>query len=191
MEPVLRDRAYYKKSGGGITLSGGEPMLQFEFTRALLEAAKAEGLHACLDTCGWGTAEPFAELLPLIDVFHFDYKATNPEKHLEWTGVPLEPIVSNLWKLNERGANIVLRCPVIPGLNDTDEHFRGIAKLSEEIPRLHIEILPFHNMARDKWARIGKENPLPAIENPPAEMKMDWQKRLLELGCDSTRLIVS
>ncbi len=191
LEPVLRDRAYYKKSGGGITLSGGEPMLQFEFTRALLEEAKAEGLHTCLDTSGWGGPEQFEELLPLVDLFHFDYKVTNPNQHLEWTGVPLEPIVSNLWKLIERGADIVLRCPIIPGLNDTEEHFRAIAKLSVEMPCLQIELLPFHNMARDKWARVGKENPLPAIGNPTAEIKMDWQQQLHNLGCGSSCLIVA
>jgi len=191
METVLRDRAYYEKSGGGITLSGGEPMLQFSFTRALLEAAKAEGLHTCLDTSGWGSAEQFAELLPLVDLFHFDYKATNPEKHLEWTGVPREPIVSNLRKLDTLGADIILRCPVIPGINDTDEHFRAIAKRSTDMPRLHIEILPFHNMARDKWARVGKENPLPLIQNPDADAKKRWEARLLDLGCTPERLIVS
>ncbi len=191
MEPVLRDRAYYEKSGGGITLSGGEPMLQFEFTRALLTAARGEGLHTCLDTSGWGSAEQFSDLLPLVDLFHFDYKATNLEQHLEWTGVPLGPVVSNLWKLHEQGAGIVLRCPVIPGLNDTEEHFRGIAKLSGEMPNLQVDILPFHNMARDKWARVGKENPLPAIENLTTETKTDWQKCLLEFGCDPERFLLA
>ncbi len=133
----------------------------------------------------------FEELLPWVDLFHFDYKATDPQQHLEWTGVPLKPIVSNLWKLVERGADIVLRCPIIPGLNDAEEHFRSIAKLSADMPRLQIELLPYHNMARDKWARVGKENPLPPIENPSAETKNIWQQQLHNLGCDPSYLIIA
>ncbi len=191
MDVVEKDRAFYEASGGGLTLSGGEPMLQFEFTQALLRTARERGIHTCLDTCGWGGAEQFFELLPFVDLFHFDYKATDPQNHLDWTGVPIDPIVSNLRKLDEKGANIVLRCPVIPGLNATDEHFRAIAALAAEMPRLIINILPYHNMGRDKWARIGQKDPLPEKGNASSEQKNEWERQLLDLGCNREQLLVN
>ncbi len=176
---VEKDRAYYEASGGGLTLSGGEPMLQFEFTKALLMTARERGIHTCLDTSGWAAAEQFSELLPFVDLFHFDYKATDPQNHLDWTGVPIAPIVSNLRKLDEKGSNIVLRCPIIPGLNATEEHFRGIAALAAEMPKLIINILPYHNMGRDKWARSGQKDPLPEIESASTKQKKEWERHLL------------
>jgi len=191
MNVVEKDRAYYEASGGGLTLSGGEPMLQFEFTKALLMAARERGIRTCLDTSGWAAAEQFFELLPFVDLFHFDYKATDPQNHLDWTGVPIGPIVSNLRKLDEKGANIVLRCPIIPGLNDNKEHFRTIASLAAEMPRLKIDILPYHNMGRDKWERSGQKDPLPLLNNASVELKNMWEKELLAAGCEADRLNIS
>ena len=191
MNVVEKDRAYYEASGGGLTLSGGEPMLQFEFTKALLMAARERGIRTCLDTSGWAAEEQFSELLPFVDLFHFDYKATDSKNHLDWTGVPIAPIVSNLRKLDKKGANIVLRCPIIPGLNATDEHFRGIAALAAEMPKLIINILPYHNMGRDKWARSGQKDPLPEIESASTEQKNEWEHLLLDLGCNREQLLVN
>lgn len=190
MAVVEKDRAYYEPDGG-VTFSGGEPMFQFEFTKALLMAAKARGIHTCLDTSGFAAAGQLLEVLPLTDVFHYDYKATDPQNHLLWTGAPLEPILSNLRKIYERGANIILRCPLVPGVNDDETHLRGIAALAAGMPKLEINILPYHSMARDKWSRCGRENPLPGVADPSAEIKNGWRETLTALGVPPRRFSIS
>jgi len=191
MEVVEKDRAYYEASGGGITLSGGEPMLQFEFTKALLKAARERGIHTCLDTCGYASKYQYRRIDSLVDLFHYDYKVTDPANHELWTGVQPEQIMENLRMLYERGAEIILRCPVIPGLNATDEHFRAIVVLANEMPQLKINILPYHNMGRDKWERSGQTDPLLEIGNTTPEQKKEWEQKLLAFGCDEKRLWVN
>ena len=188
MDIVEKDIAFYEASGGGLTLSGGEPMLQFDFTAALLMAAKERGIHTCLDTCGYVSKNQYRRIDSLVDLFYYDYKATDPENHESWTGVPPRQILDNLRMLYERGAEIVLRCPIVPGLNATDEHFRTIAALANEMSKLIINILPYHNMGRDKWARSGQTEPLPKMENTSPAQKKDWERRLLTFGCDKNRL---
>ncbi len=122
---VLRDRSYYDQSGGGLTITGGEPMLQEKFTFALLKAAKAEGIHTCLDTSGWASRRAYERMLPFVDAFLYDYKATDPETHRRLTGVSNDRILDNLDFLYHRNARILLRCPLIPGVNDTPIIWRG------------------------------------------------------------------
>ena len=191
MDVVEKDRAFYEASGGGITLSGGEPMLQFEFTKALLVAAHERGIHTCLDTCGYASKYQYRRIDSLVDLFHYDYKATDPARHELWTGVRPDEILSNLRMLYERGAEIILRCPIIPGLNDNKEHFRAIASLAAEMPRLEIDILPHHNMGRDKWERSGQKAPLLLLNNASVELKNMWEKELLAAGCEADRLNIS
>jgi pyruvate formate lyase activating enzyme len=191
MDVVEKDRAFYEESGGGITLSGGEPMLQFEFTKALLMAAREQGIHTCLDTCGYASRYQYRQIDSLIDLFHYDYKASSSTEHELWTGVSSKEIMSNLRMLYERGAEIILRCPIVPGLNATEEHFRGIAALSMEMPKLIINVLPYHNMGRDKWGRSGQKDPLPEMENASTEQKRNWERQLLDLGCSREQLRVN
>ena len=191
MDVVKKDRAFYEASGGGMTISGGEPMLQFDFTEALLMAARELNIHTCLDTCGYASKYQYRRIDSLVDLFHYDYKATDPADHERWTGVHPDVILNNLRMLYERGAEIILRCPVVPGLNANDEHFRAIAALANEMPRLKINILPYHNMGRDKWARSGQNDPLPLMENATPEQKQEWESKLLAFGCPPDRLAVS
>jgi len=153
---VLADRAFYGPSGGGLTLSGGEPMLQFDFTAALLQAAKEQGLHCCLETSGFAPRGHFEALLRLVDLFLYDYKETDPERHIDYTGVPNDLILENLRGLHAWGAKIALRCPIVPGCNDREDHFAGIATLAREMPKLEgIELVPFHPLGRGKVERVG------------------------------------
>jgi pyruvate formate lyase activating enzyme len=156
LREVLEDRAFYGPSGGGLTLSGGEPMLQFDFTAALLRAAKEQGLHCCLETSGFAPRGHFEALLGLVDLFLYDYKETDPERHIDYTGVPNDLILENLRGLHAWGAKIALRCPIIPGCNDREDHFAGIAVLAREMPKLEgIELVPFHPLGRGKVERLG------------------------------------
>jgi pyruvate formate lyase activating enzyme len=176
LEEVLRDRAFYESSGGGLTLSGGEPLMQPAFTTALLRAAKDAGLHTAVETSGfalWAHLEP----LPAVtDLFLFDVKETDPERHRRFTGVPLEPILGNLRTLRERGARIALRCPIVPGCNEREGHFAGIAALAQEWPEpVEIELLAYHPLGRGKAGRLGTEaeSDLKA-EIPDRETRRGW-----------------
>jgi glycyl-radical enzyme activating protein len=186
---VLRDVEYYRRSGGGLTLSGGEPLAQFEFARALLQAAKAYGLHTCLDTSGQADRRKFAAIADHVDLFLYDYKATDPAQHKGLTGVPNHKILKNLDYLYNCRAQIVLRCPLIPGVNDSPDHLAGIASLSARYPRLcGIEIMAYHNLGRDKASRIGHDNPLMDLPSADEVVKARWIDALHDLGCTRARL---
>ncbi|MDD5698355.1 MAG: glycyl-radical enzyme activating protein [Victivallaceae bacterium] len=159
IDEVLKDRAFYDNSGGGMTVSGGEPMLQFEFTKDLLAAAKKNGLHTCLDTCGFARSEHFAEILKNVDIFLYDLKETDPVLHREYTGAELAPILENLHKLDTAGAKIYLRCPLIPGLNAREAHLEGIAAVAAKLKNLvEIDLMPYHPLGASKLTRLGLES---------------------------------
>ena len=158
MAEVLKDRIFYENSGGGLTVTGGEPLFQPEFTAALLKAAKREKLHTCLDTCGFAAWERVAALLPDTDLFLYDLKETDPEKHMEYTRVPLAPVLENLARIDAAGGEVILRCPLIPGLNDRDGHADGIAEIANRLTHLReINLMPYHPLGESKLARLGRE----------------------------------
>jgi len=184
LEVVLRDRDYYAASGGGITLSGGEPLFQPAFTGALLGAARSKGLHTCLETSGFAEWKELENLLGLVDLFLYDYKETDPQLHERFTGKANKPILENLRRLHERGAKILLRCPMIPEHNARQEHLDGIATLWRELPRLlGVELLPYHRLGRSKLRRFGLQDRMPESVKPPEpETVNGWVKYLAAKG---------
>lgn len=172
---VLKDKVFYDNSGGGMTVSGGEPMMQFEFTYSLLKRAKEEELHICMETCGYAATEKYLKIAELVDIFLFDFKATDPEKHKEFTGFDNKLILKNLKVLDEAGAKIILRCPIIPSLNDTPEHFKGIADTANSLKNiLEINIEPYHPLGSGKSSKLGKEYPLENLTFPTDESVKEW-----------------
>jgi glycyl-radical enzyme activating protein len=156
LNEVLKDKPFYDNSGGGMTVSGGEPMMQFEFTAALLRAAKEAGLHTCLDTSGFAPIDKYLKLLDVVDIFLYDIKDTDPERHKKTTGVPLPSILDNLKKLDAAGGKTILRCPLIPGINADDEHLKGIAAVANSLTNvIEITLHPYHPLGRSKSDRIG------------------------------------
>lgn len=153
---VERDRPFYQQSGGGMTLSGGEPLVQGDFAVGLLQAAKAAGLHTCVETCSQVDPAVLDRVLPLVDLFLCDVKETDADRHRAWTGVGNQRILANLRRLHAAGARMRLRCPIIPGLNDRDDHFAGIAALARELAGIEgVEIMPFHRLGESKVDRFG------------------------------------
>lgn len=184
MSIVTRDMDYYLASGGGVTISGGEPMTQFAFTKALLMACKEQGINTALDTCGHVPTERYREVLPYVDLFLYDYKETDNEKHRYYTGVSNTLILANLEMLYHAKAKILLRCPIIPGFNDTDEHFRGIQQISLRYPDLvGIDLMPYHNMGVEKARRIGAESAFVKLRTADREISMQWKEQLASLSC--------
>lgn len=175
LKEVMRDALFYKNSGGGITLSGGEPLMQPEFTLALLKAAKEKGLHTCIETCGFAKWEQIETLIPYVDIFLWDYKECDPARHKAYTGVSADVILENLHRLNEAGASVILRCPIIPGYNDREEHFAAIAQLAEELSSvICVDIEPYHPLGKPKSESLGETYALDALTFPTDETVEYW-----------------
>ncbi len=179
MAIAAKDRSYYEKSGGGITLSGGEPMLQFEFALALMKAARDADFHTCLDTSGHAPEEQYMEILPYVSLFLFDYKESDGLHHYRQTGVDNDLIMENLVMLNQEGADIILRCPIIPGVNDRSGHFRGIARIARELSSIReVHLLPYHAMGVEKAQQHGIEPLQEAYRSATEEEKVSWGEAL-------------
>jgi pyruvate formate lyase activating enzyme len=158
MTEVMKDKIFYDNSNGGMTISGGEPLYQPEFTLQLLQSAKAKGLHTCLDTSGSASGEIIKSVIPYTDIFLYDLKETNGEKHLEYTGVPLDVILDNLRFIDSAGAKMILRCPLIPGLNVRDSHADGIAVIANSLANLlEVNLMPYHPLGESKSEHLGKD----------------------------------
>jgi pyruvate formate lyase activating enzyme len=189
MAEVLADRAFYARSGGGLTLSGGEPMAQFAFSLELLKAAKAEGIHTCLETSGFWVQERYAEILPFVDLFLYDYKITGSAEHKAYTGVPNELILANLDYLYRQNKALVLRCPIIPGINDAQSHFNAIHALAEQYPGLMgIDLLPYHDLGNSKRTAIGADMTLEDLATTAPDIFNGWVDQLHALGCKKARI---
>jgi len=173
---VMRDKAFYDNSGGGVTVSGGEPLMQTDFCVELLSLAKEQGITTAIETSGFGKWENIERLSNCVDYFLWDYKETSPERHREYTGVDNTLILDNLCRLDSLGASIVLRCPIIPGLNDRDEHFRGIANVvNRHSSIIRAEIEPYHSLGKSKAVAIGKDYPLADIKSVAKDDAAVWQ----------------
>lgn len=158
MEEVRRDKVFYASSGGGVTFTGGEPTMQFDFLLALCKAAKSEGIHVAVDTCGFAPRERFAALLSTVDLFLYDLKCMDAKRHEKLTGVPNGLILENLRMLDAAGAKTWIRCPVVPGLNDSE---RDLLEIREFVAGLrHVEkvdMLPYNPLGLEKYAKFGME----------------------------------
>lgn len=163
---VLRDQPFYAQSGGGMTTSGGEAMLQIDFLEQLLKRAKDEGLHTVVDTAGHVPFSSFERVMPYTDKFLFDIKAISRDVHMKWIGVKPDLIHENLRKLCEHGARVVARVPVIPDVNDSDSEIEGIARLAKSAGVVRIELLNYHNLGEGKYASLGVTNPMPIGAKP-------------------------
>ena len=156
LEQVLQDRLFFRQSRGGVTLSGGEALMQGEFCHNFLKELKNNHIHTAVETCGlvpWSTLE---KVLPVVDQFLFDYKVHAPEKHNLHTGAGNESIIRNLRRLATAGADIILRLPLVPGVNMDREHYDGVAALAEELKLPTLELLPFHHYGKGKYAELGR-----------------------------------
>jgi pyruvate formate lyase activating enzyme len=167
LEAVVRDVPFYEASGGGVTLSGGEPLFQGEFTAALLAGLKRRGLHTALDTCGHAPWALLDRLRGDVDLFLFDVKLVDDARHRRYTGVSSRRILENLRALAGAGHRIVLRVPVIPGVTDDEDNLREVAALAAGLTGLAgVELLPYHRIGVHKYARLDRAYLLPEVDPP-------------------------
>jgi len=154
---VVRDRPFYEESGGGVTLSGGDPLFQFHFSRALLRRMGELGLHRALDTAGYASLDKFRTLVELSDLILLDLKIMDPVLHRKFTGVPVEPILRNARWLGSREKAVWIRTPIIPGFTDSPQNVAAIADfIRDHIPVVERwDLLGFNNLCIAKWRRLG------------------------------------
>lgn len=173
MDEVMKDRVYYRRSGGGLTLSGGESLRQPDFASALLQAAKEFGLNTALESTGCAPFETIQKLLPWLDLYLMDIKHTDPAKHKEFTGVSNELILENARKIAGEAKQLIIRVPVIPGFNDTPEEIADIARFAASLPGVRqIHLLPYHRLGSDKYKGLGRKYLMGDVL-PPTNEKME------------------
>lgn len=172
MSIIRRDRRFYDNSGGGVTVSGGEPLSQCPFVREILRACRREAIHTAIETCGMGSWECLESLLPWLDLVFFDIKHIDEEGHRKLTGASNAPILENLVRLAEAFAHgrIILRIPYVPGCNDETESLEGIIRFAAELERIErVEIMPYHRFGTSKYDGLGLDYTLGDLEPVPAQ----------------------
>ncbi len=200
VEELSKDRAYYESSGGGVTLSGGEPLAQSVFTTALLRRLKEKGIGTALDTCGFAAADVFTRALNEADVLLFDLKIMDRESHIAFTGQPNEPILQNmllarrLRETGEAGVRLWIRTPLIPGATATRENLNGIGRfIARHLDGMleRWELCAFNNLCREQYRRLGMEwayAETPLYETSQLEEIAGWARAS---GVDPSRVAVT
>ena len=170
MDEVMKDASYYRRSGGGLTLSGGECLGQPEFAAALLAAAHEMGITTAIESTAFAPFEVIEGLLPHLDYYLMDIKHIDSEKHKEFTGRPNDLILSNAKRLAERlGERLIIRVPVVPTFNATEGEILAIARFADALPGVRrIHLLPYHRLGMDKYARLGRTYEMAGIVPSPA-----------------------
>ena len=182
---VEKDRIFYLNSGGGVTLSGGEPLAQYDVTLELLQTFKADGLHTALDTCGYAYEEMFEEILPYVDLVLFDIKQLDAEQHQKYTGVDNERIL-RIARFASRKARTWLRIPLIGGFNDSLEDMKKVAQMAKELGVEKISLLPYHEGGQSKSIQIGKIYRMPWAQPPTEEHIQRLKEIASEIGVTTT-----
>lgn len=182
IEQLSADADYYEASGGGVTISGGEAMSRFGDAFAIAKAVKQQDWHLCLETSGYGPKSHFEEMVRYVDLFLFDYKVTGKGAYERVIGMPESMVLGNLGHLNEVGAHVVLRCPIIPGYSDDMGHFKRIAELSHTPCVDHVELLPYHDFGKGKAKSIGSGQYLDGVSMPTAGAVGEWISLIESFG---------
>ena len=184
MKEIEKDKIFYEESEGGVTFSGGEPFMQFEFLTGLLTACRNRNIHTALDTTGYIKREKLESVHKLVDLFLYDVKHMDDKLHKKYTGVSNKLIIENLEWLSNRKMNIVIRFPVVPGYNDSEKNIDLMRSLLEKLyPDVkHIDLLPYHKMAGSKAERLGLKQQAFEIEEPEAHKLESIGKKFEEIG---------
>jgi pyruvate formate lyase activating enzyme len=170
MGEIERDRVFYEQSKGGVSFTGGEPLAQKDALLALLKTSQERGFHTVVDTSGYAPWDVFDQIHSFVDLFLYDLKLMNDERHQEWTGVSNTDILSNLQHLIEQGVDVIVRIPIIPGINDDKDNLQQTGLfLSSFSIRPSVELLPYHAFAHSKYSGLGLNYGLEEIHPPSQE----------------------
>jgi len=184
MERVRLEEPFFKRSGGGVTISGGECLYQPEFTLALLKRCKAEGIHTAVDTSGFVKWETIESVLPYTDIFLYDIKGVDSVLHKKVIGVPNEQIMENARRISAAGGMLQIRVTVIPMYSDSADAFDSIGRFILELGNAVdvVQLLPYHNLGTSKWDRLQTNKPVFEATPPSKELIADRKKQLEDMG---------
>ena len=184
---LLQDKSFYETSGGGVTISGGEALSQPEFTLAVLKRLKEEGIHTALDTTGYASWSTVEKVLPYVDLFLYDLKHMDSDKHKAVIGVPNEPILDNAKRLAAAGAKLQVRIPVIPMFNNDEANIRKTAEFCKSLGEavVSVQLLPYHNLGVMKYLRIS-DKPVAEATPPSDEFMQKLKDMMSEYGLHVT-----
>jgi pyruvate formate lyase activating enzyme len=183
MDEVNKDRLFYESSGGGVTFSGGEPLLQKDFIYSLLFESKRKGFHTAVDSAGNVPWENFESILPYVDLVLFDIKVLDENKHIKGTGISNKRILENLRRLSETGIKIWIRVPIIPMFNDNEKDMQEIADIIRGLANVDlIELMPFHKFGKSKYESLGLKYACSDLETPSDEQISRLLKVFLDMG---------
>ena len=179
LDEIERDIPFYDQSGGGVTFTGGEPIYQKEFLGEALLVCKEKQIHTAVDTCGHSSWDNLKAILPLVDLFLYDVKLMDENKHITYTSCSNRLIVGNLQKLSETGAHIIVRIPLIPGINDDDENLDACASFLAQLPSLDgVALMPYHDIGLAKYQALGKKCKLTNTLSPTNEQIAEAEELL-------------
>lgn len=181
LKEVLKDKPFYEESLGGVTISGGEPLLNIDFTYKILKELKENKIQTAIDTSGYTKWDNFKRILPYTDLFLYDIKMLNNEKHIKYTGVSNKIIINNLLSLSKEGTNIYLRVPIIPGINDTYDDLLLLKELLNKINVIQVSLLPYHNTHKDKYERLGITYECEKLKVPNDNYMNDIKNKLSDI----------
>jgi pyruvate formate lyase activating enzyme len=180
MKEILRDRVFYENTGGGVTLSGGEPTVYPHFVSQLLEICQEKGIHTAIETCGCTSWKNLEKVAMFTDLFLYDIKVIDPEKHREWTGAGNRLILDNARRLARLGKKLIIRVPLIPGVNDDDREFEKIARFARSLENVEtMHLLPFHQLGKSKYETLDLDYDLSGLKEPEQE-RIDSCRRIAE-----------
>jgi pyruvate formate lyase activating enzyme len=187
VKEIEKDKVFYDQSGGGVTLSGGEPLMQAEFAGTLVRECKRRGIHTVLDTCGYADLDVLRAVSGFVDLYLFDVKIMDEKKHRYFTGVSNEQILSNLQALSRSGKALHVRIPVIPGITDDDENIQAASTFLASLQHVEkVSLLPYHRAWLTKYYKITNEKEPYIAEPPSAEILASIQKVFKSRGLDTT-----
>jgi pyruvate formate lyase activating enzyme len=186
MDTILKDRHFYEESGGGVTFSGGEPMMQIDALLELLRECKKNGLHTTIDTSGFARKDDFEMVLDHTDLFLYDLKNMDPALHKKYTGVDNKLILKNADFLLEKGANLIFRIPVIPGINTDKEEVSGMISYMKERKEslTEIHLLPYHRIAENKYFRLRIKQQMPEVSEPDEAILKELKDKFVSTGLE-------
>jgi len=186
MSELVRDRVFFEESGGGVTFSGGEPFMQPAFLRSLLEACQDEGISTAVETCGMTDQGELLGMADKIDLFLYDVKLMDQARHGEATGVGNEEILANLAALAAAHAHVIIRFPVIPGINDGSENVGLMVAMMHRLGLRDIDLLPYHRIGTDKYRRLGRPYELAELQPPSAEAMENIRRAFADAGIEAS-----
>ena len=173
MREIKKEVIFFDESGGGVTFSGGEPLMQPQFLKAVLEQCREQEIHTALDTTGYASAETFQSIIDHVQLFLYDLKLIDDRAHRQYTGVSNKFPLDNLQRLAERGKNIWIRFPVIPTVTDTEENIKDVLHIVTHLKGIQqVNLLPYHRIADGKYQKLHQENRMGEIE-PPSDERME------------------